>query len=240
MIRSALVLAAVGFATSAEAQDLTITFQSSDGGAATHYYTKDKARFANPQSDTMVDFSTGRIVTIDHKKKEYSAMTIDEMNQMMKAMSAQMEEAMAKVPPQMREQMAKMMGGASAQVEVTKGETKTVAGYACQVYTISAGSMRQETCNTTAITPPFDPANFVKLSRITVPMMQGMDKMVEKMQDVKGIALSQRTSVSAMGRKMDTSLEATEVKKGPIAATTFDLPTGYKQVESPLKKMGPR
>ena len=96
------------------------------------------------------------------------------MNQTMKAMSAQMEEAMAKVPPQMREQMAKMMGGAASAVEVVKGESKTVAGYSCQAYTITMGRMRQETCNTTAITPPFDPSNFAKLARISTPMMRAI------------------------------------------------------------------
>jgi hypothetical protein len=33
-------------------------------------------------------------------------------------------------------------------------------------------------------------------------------------------------------------MEATEVKKGAIAADAFAIPAGYKQVESPLKKMG--
>lgn len=239
MNRTIAVFALLTAAAAAPAQDLTITFKSSDGGTATHYFTKDRIRMNNGQNDTIMEFASGKIVTIDHKKKEYSEMTVAEMDQAMKSMAAQMEQAMAQVPPQMREQMAKMMGGAASEVTVTKGAAKTVAGYACQTYTVTMGSnMTMESCNSTALTPPFDPANFQKLSRVSVPMIQGMDKLIQKMSEVQGIALSQRTSMSMMGRKIDTGMEATEIKKGAIGADAFAAPSGYKQVESPLKKMG--
>ncbi len=239
MKRTIAVLALLTTAATAPAQDLTITFKSTDGGIATHYFTKDRIRMNNGQNDTIMEFASGKIVTIDHKKKEYSEMTVAEMDQAMKAMAAQLEQAMAQVPPQMREQMAKMMGGATSEVTVTKGATKTVAGYSCQTYTVTMGAnMTQESCNSTALTPPFDPANFQKLSRVSIPMIQGMDKLIQKMSEIQGIALMQRTSMSMMGKKIDNGMEATEVKKGPIGADAFATPSGYKQVESPLKKMG--
>lgn len=245
MIRPVALLAISAFALSASAEDLTITLKSSDGSTATHYYTKDRIRMNNGRTDTILEFASGRMVNIDNQKKEYSEMTIAEMDEAMKAMSAQMEQAMANVPPQMREKMAGMMGGAAAEVTVTKGGTKTIAGYPCQVWTIAMGtSMTQESCNSTALTPPFDPANFQKLSRISIPMMQGMDKMFKKMAEIQGISLMHHTAMSMMGRKTDITVEATEVKKGAIAADAFAIPSGYKQVESPIKKMakqgGPR
>ncbi len=239
MNRSLAVFALATFASTAKAEDLTIVFKSTDGGTATHYFSKDRIRMHNGRNDTIMEFASEKIVSIDHQKKEYSEMTVAEMDQAMQAMSAQMEEAMAKVPPQMREQMAKMMGGASSEVTVTKGASMTIAGYPCQAYTITMGAnMTQETCNSTALTPPFDPANFQKLTRVSIPMVQGMDKMVKKMSEVQGIALKQRTSMSVMGKKIDNGMEATEVKKGAIGADAFATPSGYKQVESPLKKMG--
>jgi hypothetical protein len=36
--------------------------------------------------------------------------------------------------------------------------------------------------------------------------------------------------------KMRTSSEATEIKKGAIPASTFDLPAGYKKKSSPFKR----
>ena len=239
MIRPLAVLALSTLALSASAQDLTITFKASDGTASTSYFTKDKVRTASGRSDAIMDFASGTIVNIDHQKKEYFEMTVTEIDEVSKAASAQMEQAMAQVPPQMREQMAKMMGGAAAEVTVTKGATRTIAGYACQDYTIAMGAnMTQETCNSTALTPPFDPANFIKMARISVPMIQGMDKFVARMQEIKGIALATHMSMNVMGQKRETTMEATEVKKGPVAADAFQIPAGYKKVESPLKSMG--
>jgi hypothetical protein len=238
MIRPVALLALSAFAFSASAEDLTITLKSSDGATVTNYYSKDRIRMAGAKVDTIMEFASGKIVNIDHSKKEYSEMTIAEIDEAMKAMSAQMEQAMASVPPQMREKMAGMMGGAAAEATVTKGAVKTIAGYPCQVWTIAMGTtMTQETCNSTALTPPFDAANLQKLSRISIPMMQGMDKMFKKMAEIQGISLMHHTTMSMMGRKTDISSEATEVKKGAIAADVFAIPAGYKQVESPIKKM---
>jgi hypothetical protein len=98
-------------------------------------------------------------------------------------------------------------------------------------------NMTQESCNSTALTPPFDPANFQKLSRVSIPMVQGMDKLIAKMSEVKGISLMNHTSMSMMGRKIDTTVEATEVRKGALGPDVFALPKGYKMVDSPLKAM---
>lgn len=241
MIRPLAVLGLSAIALSASAEDLTIAFKSTDGSTMTHYFSKDRIRMNSGRTDTIMEFASGKIVTIDHQKKEYSEMTVAEIDEAMKGMAAQMEQAMAQVPPQMREKMAGMMGGAAAEVTVTKGATKTVAGYSCQTYTITMGaSMTQETCNSTALVPPFDPANFQKLSRVSIPMMQGMDKMIKKMSEIQGIALMQHTTMSMMGRKTDSGMEATEIKKGAIAADVFATPAGYKMVDSPLKAMGKR
>ena len=239
MIRPVAVLALSAFAFSASAEDLSITFKSNDGSTATHYYTKDRIRMGSGKTDTIMEFASGKIITIDHQKKQYSEMTVAEMDEAMKAMAAQMEQTLASMPPQMREKMAGMMGAATGEVTVTKGASKTVAGYPCQTYTVAMGtSMTQESCNSTALTPPFDPANFQKLSRVSIPMMQGMDKMFKKMSEIQGISLMNHTTVNMMGRKTDTTTEATEIKKGAISAEAFAIPAGYKQVESPMKKMG--
>jgi hypothetical protein len=238
MSRPLAVLALSAFALSASAEDLTITFKSSDGATTTHYFSKDKIRFNSGRTDTIMEFAAGTIVNIDHEKKQYSQMTVTEIDEAMKGLGAQMEQAMANVPPQMREQMSKMMGGATADPTVTKGDTRTIAGYPCQMYKVTMGAnMTQESCNSTALTPPFDPANFQKLSRVSIPMVQGMDKLIAKMSEVKGISLMNHTSMSMMGRKIDTTVEATEVRKGALGPDVFALPKGYKMVDSPLKAM---
>jgi hypothetical protein len=239
MLRRLSVLALSTLALSASAEDLTITFKATDGGSATHYFSKDRIRMNNGRTDTILEFSSGKIINIDNQKKEYSEMTVAEIDEAMKGMAAQMDQAMAGMPPQVREKMAGMMGGAAAEVTVTKGATRTIAGYACQTYTIAMGAkMTQESCNSTALVPPFDPANFQKLSRVSFPMMQGMDAMIKKMAEIQGIALMNHMTLNMMGHKTETSMEATEIKKGAIPAEAFAVPAGYKQVQPPIKKMG--
>jgi hypothetical protein len=41
-----------------------------------------------------------------------------------------------------------------------------------------------------------------------------------------------------MGFKQEVRSEAKEIKKGPIAASAFEVPVGYKKQDSPFKKMG--
>ena len=75
------------------------------------------------------------------------------------------------------------------------------------------------------------------------PMFKGFGQLAEKMKEIEGLTLAEQTSMSVMGRKSQTSREATEVRTGPIPASEFDVATlasGYKKVESPLAELGKR
>lgn len=238
---SAALLCA-GFALPVAAEDLTIVFKTNTGALQTQYYTSNKARHNMGDRDSIMDFATGTITTIDNKKKEYSQVTLEQMEATMKQAAAQMEQAMAKVPPEMREKFEQMMGGGVSAITVTKGGTKKVAGYDTQQYTINMGeNMKTDMWTTTAIQIPFDPAQFRKMSSFSMPsgpMMKNAGKMAEKMKEVQGFTLADAVSIKMAGRTTDTSKEAVEVKKGPIPAEAFAVPAGYKKVESPMLKMG--
>jgi len=236
-----LVLAALPVAA---ADDLTIVFKDGKGALQTQYFTANKMRHNMGDHDSIMDFATGTMTSIDNKKKEYSQVTLEQMEAAMKQASAQMEQAMAKVPPEMREKMEQMMGGATGVITVTKGGTKKVAGYDTQQYTITMGeNMKHDVWNTTALQFPFDPAQFRKMSGFAGPMaggpmMKSAAKLAEKMKEVQGFTLAETTSFKVMGHGTDTSKEAVEVKKGPIPAEAFAIPAGYKKVDSPMLKMG--
>jgi hypothetical protein len=242
--RTAVACVVLLGALPAAAEDLTVVFKDNKGATQTQYYSASKMRTAAGDSDTILDFGAGTITTVDHKRKEYSRVTLAQLEAAMKQATAQMEQAMANVPPQMREKMEQMMGGAVGAVTVTKGGTKKVAGYDVQQYTITMGqSMKQELWTTTALAMPFDPAQFRKMTGFSSsfgggPMMKGAAQMAEKMKEVQGVPLSETTTISMMGRNTEIAREAVEVKKGPVAAEAFVVPTGYKEVESPALKMG--
>jgi DNA-binding protein YbaB len=241
-------------ATPLVAEDLTIVFKETGGNGATttaQYYTSAKMRHNQGDHDSIVEYATGKIISIDNKKKEYWEATAAEFEAQMKKMNAQMEQMnaqMANMPPAVREKMEQMMGGGGA-VTVTKGGTKKIAGYDAQQYTVTLGQMMtMETWNTTALklpVPEIDVKRFASLASSSSmaamannPMFKSMAKVTEEMKKIEGIALATNTTVKMMGKSNVTSREATEVKQGPVPDSVFAIPADYKKVDSPLAKMG--
>ncbi|MCG6923615.1 MAG: DUF4412 domain-containing protein [Acidobacteria bacterium] len=256
--RTLSVAAAVLIAAPVLAEDVVIVFKT-DGpegaGTSTQYYSSERMRSSEGQQDTIFEYASGKIVNIDHKKKEYSEITLAEIEESMKAMNAQMEQARAQMesmPAAMRERMAKMMGGMGGEVTVTKGGTREVAGYSTQEYVLTMGEGTRLTFwNTSDLAMPIPAADLRKLASFTGPMatmannpmFKGFGQLAEKMKELEGITLADTTSVSMMGRGFESSREATEVRTGPIPASDFDvatIATGYKKVKSPLAELGKR
>jgi hypothetical protein len=255
----AAACAAALFAAPVLAEDLTLVFKTTGSGTtgtSTSYYSTEKMRSGDADRETIVEYGPGKITSIDHKKKEYSEITLAEMEAAMKAASAKMEQAnaqmkeqMASMPPAVREKMEKMMGGGASLVTVTKGGTREVAGYSCQDYVVAMGeSMTTKICATTAIQFPAPNVDYRKYASFAGnaaamannPMFKNMGKMAEEMKKIQGLTIAESTSMKMMGKSFESSKEATEIKKGPIPAAAFDVAAiakGYKKVENPVMKM---
>jgi hypothetical protein len=255
----AATCAAALLAAPALAEDLTIVFKTTGGGGtgtSTSYYSSEKMRTGDAQSETIVEYGAGKIVSIDHKKKEYSEITLAEMEAALKAAQAKMEEAnaqmkeqMATMPPAMREKMEQMMGGVAESVTVTKGGTRQVAGYTCQDYTIAMGqAMTSKVCATTALQFPAPNVDYRKFASFAGsasamagnPMFKNMEKLGAEMKKIEGFTIADSMSMKVMGKGIDSSKEAVEIKKGPIPASAFDvaeIAKGYKKVAHPVTKL---
>jgi hypothetical protein len=210
-------------------------------------------RTSDGKSDMIFEYATGKMISVDHEKKQFSEMTIAEMEAAMKGASAQMQEMsaeMARMPAAVREKMQKMMGG-GGEVTLSKGGQREIAGYATQEYVITSGGSTIHSWTTTGLQPPVSLENLRRLSSFagpmaamaSNPMFKGMSEMAEKMKQVEGFPLASSSSISVMGRAVESGQEATRVEKGAIPASTFDLESiapGYRKVESPLARMGKR
>jgi hypothetical protein len=60
--------------------------------------------------------------------------------------------------------------------------------------------------------------------------------MQQKMKALTGFPLATTVTTSVMGRATSMSTEVTEVRKGPIPASAWEVPAGYTKVENPLLK----
>jgi hypothetical protein len=251
---AASVLAAVA-ALPVAADDLTIVSRRTRGDnpptTTTSYLASDKMRMSSGDANEFIaDYATGNMTIVDNKKKEYYTVTKQDMEAVAAQMQAQMKQMQAQMqnlPPEVREKMAGAMGGAmggvAESVSVQKGTGgKTIAGYACENWIVTIGELsKQETCLTTQIQMPvaaFDAQkNFASsMSAMAGPMAKSMGSVWDKFKEMKGIPLYSTDTVKILGKTTTTTMEVTEIKKGPIPASAFAVPAGYKQVESPMAK----
>lgn len=247
--RTVLLAASVGLlALPAAAQELTIVSKITKEGAppvtATSYIGSDKMRANQGEQEFMAEFATGRLTLIDNKKKQYSVVTQQEVEAMSAQMEAQMkqvEQQMANLPPEMRQKMSAAMGGIAQAINVQKGTGgRTIAGYSCQNWVITFGGMvKTEECVTTDIQYPIQAYEAQKtFSRAMAgPMGKSMGQLYDKFKEMKGVPLASTTTVSVLGKSNISTTEVTEIKKGVIPASAWEIPAGYKKVDSPLAKM---
>jgi hypothetical protein len=216
------------------AEDLTIVSSVSGGPqpmTQTQYLAADRARTHTGDQDVIVEYASGRIVTINHRTKEYTETSFAEMAAMMKKMEADL----AKMPAFLQ----KSMGGSVKPATVQKGATpRKIAGYDCTQYTISQGD---DMSFVVWAAPALEmPAKLVESMKNNTAMMGPMGRrfvaMYDEMAKIKGYPLSFATSSKMAGRKMETLIEATEVKKGPIPASAFAIPAGYTKETLPAQR----
>jgi len=253
----AIIVAAAGIPAAAE--DLTIvskvTSDKNPPSTATSYMSSDHIRMVQGDGkEFMMDFKAGEMTTIDHQKKEYYVITKQDMLAMQAKMQEQMnspemkkaQQQMKSLPPEMQKKMEAMMGGAATAVDVHKtGTTRKVAGYTCENWTITMGQFsKTEQCLTTELQYPVQAWDSFRefadgmrsMAQSMGPMAKGMAQMQDKFKDMRGVPLAHTSSVNVMGHSSNTSSEVTEIRRGPIAPSAWEIPAGYTKVASPMTK----
>jgi hypothetical protein len=150
------------------------------------------------------------------------------------AQMQEMSEKMKNMPAALRE---KLGGGAVPPVTVQKGVgSKVVAGHTCQPYTVAMGdAMKVEMWVASDVEFPTQSLDARK-ALFVGPMMQKFANVFEEMKKIKGYPLFEVTTMKIMGQTTETTREVTEIRKGAIAPSTFEVPAGYKKKDSPFNK----
>jgi hypothetical protein len=224
-------LAASLLAAAAGAEDLTIVSKVSLGknsSTSTQYVSADKVRTSDGQNDTIMEYGTGKMIMVDHKKKEYYETSLDEMLAMFDNLNKQMEG---------NPFLQKMMGEMTEVTVQPGGGSKTIAGYQCNQYLMSMGdTLSFDLWAAPDLQTPIQYYDANKLRYAAMgPMGQKFEKMYDEMKKIKGFPLGIGIKIKMMGMNNETVSEATEVKKGPIPPAAFAIPTGYKKKDSPFK-----
>ena len=207
------------------AQDFTVHMKDQDGKAATHYVSRNAVRDVSSspvETDVIYRLDKGTIITLNHKQKTYTEVTLAEARQ-------QAEKKASNMNP-MQQQMMAHMGGGAAPTVTKLGAGETIAGYPTEKYSIKAGIMQSQSWVTPALELP--PGYFDMVIASVGSQVGGFSQFMKAMKtnQIKGYLLkSVGTSSMPTMQPMTQTNVATSVEKGQIPPSTFEPPAGYRR-----------
>jgi Domain of unknown function (DUF4412) len=119
-----------------------------------------------------------------------------------------------------------LMGGTETAARTTPMKSaKTVAGYSCRGYRITAGSAAMELYVSEAVPLGVDAfADFLEWSGAS----RALGGLIGEIRRLPGFPLQTRTRVEVMGEVQETLSTVTRVAVGPFPAALFAPPAGYR------------
>jgi uncharacterized protein DUF4412 len=214
------------------AEDLTIvstvTTPRGTTRTQTQYISASRMRLSYEERDTIVDLASGKVILVDPRRKEYSETSLGEL----RAFLDQIDAAMAGRP------IFDHSIGATASVTVARGTggVRKIAGYDTEPYTLTMGdSMRFEVWAAPGLQPPLQYFDARKVVYATMgPMARRFDRMFDELKKIKGFPLATVSDSRMRVGRRQVTIEATDIRKGPISDSVFAVPAEYKKVDSPF------
>jgi uncharacterized protein DUF4412 len=232
ILSAVLVAGVLGLPLRGAADDLTIvstvTTPRGTTRTQTQYISTSRMRLSDGERDTIVDLASGRVTLLDPRRKQYSETSLGEL----RAFLDQMDAAMAGRP------IFDRSIGATASVTVARAAAggRRIAGYDTEQYTLSMGdSMRFEVWAAPGLQPPVQYFDARKVVYATMgPMARRFDRMFDELKKIKGFPLATISDSRMRVGRRQVTIEATDVRKGPVPDSVFAVPAEYKKVESPF------
>jgi uncharacterized protein DUF4412 len=214
------------------AEDLTIvstvTTPRGTKRTQTQYVATSRMRLSDGERDTIVDLASGKVTLLDTRRKEYSETSLEEV----RAFLDQIEKAMAGRP------IFDRSIGTTASVTVARAEGggRRIAGYDTEQYTLTMGeSMRFDVWAAPGLQAPVQYFDARKAVYATMgPMARRFDHVFDELKKIKGFPLATVSDSRMRVGRRQVTIEATDVRKGPVADSVFAVPAEYKKVESPF------
>lgn len=213
----------------------------------TTYAQAGRMRVESATSDSFVIFRDDALYSVNRKEKSYLVMDRAAMKKMVDQISPalrQMQEQLAKMPPEQRAQMERMMGnklpdmGKSSVQEVRKtARTGKIGGYSCNYVEVTEdGVVSNELCVVApaALKGGDELMNAaLKMSSLVQEMTKGMDapwlkqtidRQTENYGKIGGIPVLSRYYAGGKAAN-ETTLKS--IRTQALPANTFDVPEGY-------------
>ncbi len=207
-------------------------------------------------SYAILDMGKGIMIMVDPGKKEYSVTSLKEMVSTMEQGMKQLQDRFNALPPEQRAMVEKMMGIQKAAPGSLKlkdtGETAKIAGYLAKKYVILKNgkplseywvskALRQDILHEIDKSKIKDFENAMnKISMEGMPFgsseAKEIVKLEQKVQEY-GEVVKELHYPHAANMNRSDSFQVVSVKKANIPRSEFQVPAGYKKMESPMKRL---
>lgn len=203
----------------------------------TSYYSGKMARSdQGDSSSVIIDGEKKVMFMLNHVAKEVIRMELGKlMDGLGKTLDSAAAEADDEEGAEQVAEIAKAMQQGMTATVTPSDEKKEIAGYNCSRYdavvSMSMMTTNQEIWATEDIEIDFD---MYELANLGMQLqMPGVEKMIEEMRKIKGVAVLTTTTASMMGMNLKSTQELLEVRNEDVPASMFVIPEDYKSVESP-------
>jgi len=234
------------------AQGLKITYRTeakmllvTSKGTEVEYHSEHYMLAKNDKEkrDMLLDYRDFATYDIDHKKKTIGKTALEDTLravELVTAKAAELEKDSAKA--EKADKAMKRFFGEAAELAVKKVGTEQIAGRNCEKWDIALGKFSCRASADPSLAPPnpdaLEKANKLKSGVLLAYPMLGktLGKFFDAIYSIKGIQLKSEVVMTFGPMTARMSKEATELEQGPIPASVFELPKGYKE-EDAGKKM---
>jgi hypothetical protein len=173
------------------------------------------------------DSEEGTVFMVNHEKKEYSVVPMNLFNA-----SGEVESDDGELSQ--TQQMAQVMAGSMKVTVLPTDQTEKIGDWDTKLYNVELAILmmpsKQEIWATEDI--KIDYAMYNAVSNGMMAQMPGFERIVEEMKKIKGIPVKTVTRTSAMGAELVTTTNLIEYAEKDAPDGIFDIPEGYKKVES--------
>jgi hypothetical protein len=221
--------------------DLTLTETTTISGAipgspgevikSTNYFGKDTMRRSSPMGfDMIIRMDQGQIITINHKEKTFSSVTIHQINAEIDKAAGELTEDKVQMDT-IRDAIGKSMSS----VTITKvGPGEIIAGYKTEKYSVR-GPMEIDIWAAPEVEVPPLYYESLKMSVDQNPMFD-IRKLLDEFKKIGGMTLKSVQNIKVGNTAIVRKTVVTSVKKAPIPKSAFDVPVGYREVPSEVLK----
>ena len=193
------------------------------------WLTEDKARFDHDDGTSWLFYGDKRIFyRIDHNKREYAGIPLNFKILFKGAAGNDTQKAKG---------TAKRPGFMNMSAKVTKTkETKMIGAWNCRKYLVQmslgmAGTVTSESWVTEDI--KIDYAMAFATTHAMLSVMSGFEDFLKEMMKIKGVVVYETSKTRTMrGEAGTTTKELVEYTETAAPAGTYDIPAGYKKIES--------